>query len=120
MSSWLALPRPELEPEDIDKPGKRGEWDRRYILRRDDIRDIAFLITQAPEYFERFRSDHDLEKAYSMAQAKKYEEQAKKEADPVGRSRSMHNDFTKLGSASFLLVSSYFLACAIEYAFSRS
>jgi hypothetical protein len=69
---WL-YPKPRDENE--DRADALGEWDRRFITRQDDIRQLAFLIREAPESFEQFRQDGQLEKAYSLAQAKKYRDQ---------------------------------------------
>ena len=61
----------------------KAEWERRQIRRQDDVRQIAFLITKDKQAFEQFRSEGDLERSYSMAVAKQYETEAKKDADPA-------------------------------------
>jgi hypothetical protein len=77
--SWL-YPR---MPEEDGEPSGKGDWERRFIARRDDIRDIAFLLRESPEHFQQFRHSGQLEQAYSQALSKKYEEEAKDKADPV-------------------------------------
>jgi hypothetical protein len=78
---WL-YPRPsqtELEAGETTK----GSWDRRWIPRAIDIRNVAYLIKQSPTFFEQYRRDGDLEKAYAQATAKQFENQLKQDADPV-------------------------------------
>jgi len=77
--SWL-YPRPD---EEETEPGIeiKGDWERRIIRRQDDIRQIAYLIREDKEAFEQFRRDRDLERAYSIAVAKKYETEARESYD---------------------------------------
>lgn len=78
---WL-YPRAQSVDEAGENSGK-GNWEKRRLARRDDIRTVAGLLQENPEYFQQFRSGVSLEDAYSMAIAKKLEEKAKLEADPV-------------------------------------
>jgi hypothetical protein len=61
----------------------KGDWEKRRLVRRDDIRLLAYLITESPDHFIQFRNGLDLEKCYSSALARKYEEDARKKADVV-------------------------------------
>lgn len=61
----------------------KGDWNKRLIQRSSDIRLISFLIKEDKSEFEKFRAEEDLQKAYTRAVQKKYEEEAKQTADPV-------------------------------------
>ncbi|WP_128972302.1 hypothetical protein [Burkholderia pseudomallei] len=76
--SWL-YPK----PDDGDGGSGRGNFDRRWLARRDDIRDVAMLIREAPELFAQFRSDGRLEHAKSQIILRELEREAKEKADPV-------------------------------------
>jgi hypothetical protein len=81
--SWL-YPRTEDEEEaDPAAPIPEGDFSQRKIATRDDLRTIAYLITEAPRYFEQFRRTLDLERAYSEARAEKFEEEREKDTDRV-------------------------------------
>lgn len=58
-----------------------GDWDSRLLARRDDIRSLAWLIRNAPSFFEQFRLDGQLERAYTMASAESYQKKATEKAD---------------------------------------
>ncbi len=78
--SWL-YPRGS---EDGEKESfKRGDFEKRRIARRDDLRQISNLLINEKEIFEQFRGGLDLENCYSRALAKRFEEEAKLLADPV-------------------------------------
>ncbi len=62
---------------------RKGIFENRRIARRDDIRQLAGLLVNEKELFEQFRSGLDLESCYSIALTKKFEEEARKRADPV-------------------------------------
>jgi hypothetical protein len=79
--SWF-YPRAEAEPDQANREAL-GDWNNRVLRRQDDIRQLAFMISEAPESFEQFRREHDLERAYAAAIAKKQEESAKVSYDPV-------------------------------------
>ena len=76
--SWL-YPRTEPGDGTITK----GDFDKRWLARRDDIRSVSHLLTKSPDFFSQFRAGGDLEKAYSMALAQDFEQEAKRNADPV-------------------------------------
>ena len=63
-----------LYPKEDDESDAFGNWDKRYLSGRDDLRTIAYLIRQAPKQFDEFRRDLDLEKAYAKALALKQEQ----------------------------------------------
>lgn len=77
--SWI-YPRSDLGDGDTQA---RGEFENRKIKRRDDVRNVAYLISQAPAFFEQFRRDGDIDRAYSEARAKRFEEKTSSERDPV-------------------------------------
>jgi hypothetical protein len=77
--SWL-YPRPEdMEEEGADI---KGDWELRILRRRDDIRQVGFLLREDKEIFEKFRRDKDIERAYSEALSRKYEREARESANP--------------------------------------
>ncbi len=63
----------------------KGDWDKRRLSRRDDIRTLSYLMTEAPDYFSQFRNGSDLSHSYSAALAKKLEDDAKKNMDVVSQ-----------------------------------
>jgi hypothetical protein len=80
--SWL-YPRNTNEiDESLDQTNIQGDWKNRRLLRSDDLRTVSFLFSKSPREFELFRSDGDLEKAYTIALQKQYEEEAKKTSNP--------------------------------------
>lgn len=83
--SWLYA-RPSEENEEDSYADVFGEWERRALRRRDDIRQVAFLIRQDKEAFEQFRRDMDIERAYSIAVSRGYEQEAR---DRVDRSKEV-------------------------------
>ncbi|MFV9482251.1 hypothetical protein ACNI3T_00360 [Christiangramia sp. ASW11-125] len=81
--SWF-YPRNEDEvDESIGSTEVLGDWKHRKIKRSDDLRTVSFLIRNANKEFEKFRNNLDLEEAYSTALQKKYEEEAKRNANPI-------------------------------------
>lgn len=81
---WL-YPRP-VDEDDESEDTARGDFDRRWLARRDDIRDVAVLMRDEPGLFQQFRSTGKLEDAYSQALTRQYERQARENADPIGES----------------------------------
>jgi hypothetical protein len=78
--SWLY---PRETGAEGESGSKKGDFDKRRIARRDDLRQIAGLMTSDKELFEQFRGGTDLETCYSLALTRKFEEEAKRRADPV-------------------------------------
>lgn len=78
--SWLY---PRGSDEEGSGAKKKGDFEKRRIARRDDLRQIATLLINDKELFEQFRGGLDLESCYSLALTKKFEEEAKLRADPV-------------------------------------
>lgn len=78
--SWLY---PRGRGAEGEAGSKKGDFDKRRIARRDDLRQIAGLMTTDKELFEQFRGGTDLETCYSLALTRKFEEEAKRRADPV-------------------------------------
>lgn len=77
--SWL-YPRPAGED---GNDSRKGDWERRRIARRDDIRNISLLLRDDIELFQEFRHTGDLEQVYAKALTRKYEREAREKADPV-------------------------------------
>jgi hypothetical protein len=63
-----------LYPKDEENTDAFGNWDKRYLDKRDDLRTISYLIKQAPKHFDEFRRELNLEIAYSNALASKQQE----------------------------------------------
>ncbi|MDD3704479.1 MAG: ParB N-terminal domain-containing protein [Clostridiaceae bacterium] len=80
--SWLYPRDYEQFDESLDSTSIKGDWSQRLISRSNDLRTLSFLIRHSTTEFELFRSEGDIEKAYSMALQKKYEEEAKKISNP--------------------------------------
>lgn len=78
-----------LYPKEIDEEGEgeegdvQGDWENRWLVRRDDIRQVNFLIREAPDIFEEFRDKGELERLYSIAISRKYEREVKEKSDPI-------------------------------------
>jgi len=70
--SWL-YPREDEE----DQPDAFGSFENRVLRRRDDIRQVAYLIRHDREIFERFRRELDVERAYSEATTRKFERESR-------------------------------------------
>ncbi|QEH69366.1 hypothetical protein [Cellulosilyticum sp. WCF-2] len=66
--SWL-YPRSE---EQLDGSDVHGDWGQRKIARSNDIRMLSYLLREATVEFEAFRNEGQLEKAYNLANTKKY------------------------------------------------
>ena len=84
--SWL-YPR-KINDDEIENIGEhenelQGDFEKRVLRSRDDIRQISFLIRDDKSVFEKFRRELDVEKAYSEAVAKKYEREAREAIDQV-------------------------------------
>lgn len=77
--SWL-YPRPSDEERGA---AKKGDFGRRRLARRDDLRQLSTVLLNAQELFEQFRSGVELEACYSLMLTRQYEEASKKKADPV-------------------------------------
>jgi len=91
---WL-YPRSNSDEEGAEDSDAKGDFEQRYLVRTADIRSIAFLVNSAPDAFAQFRGEHNLDRAYSIAQAKKYEEEAKEKADPVAEVFESIKDCTR-------------------------
>lgn len=73
--SWL-YPRDEESEESMNL---QGDWLKRKLARSSDIRTLSYLLRESPVDFEGFRADGELDKAYNMANTKKYI----RESDPA-------------------------------------
>ncbi len=76
--SWLY---PRSDEEGLTEV--KGDWNQRVLKTRDDIRTVSYLITEASDLFQQFRNNKNLEVAYSLSLARKYEKQSKEQADPT-------------------------------------
>lgn len=74
---WF-YPKGDL-PEDADPADFRGDWDKKRISNRDDIRKIAYLIVRAPKHFQLFRDGMDFEEAYGQAMVEQYDRARERE-----------------------------------------
>lgn len=77
--SWL-YPRFD---HDESNGTKKGDFERRRIARRDDLRQLSELFVRHPEFFDQFRNGVTLEACYALALTKQHEQAAKKTADPL-------------------------------------
>lgn len=77
--SWI-YPRPDDVEEGVSEA--LGDWERRIIQRQDHVRKIAYLIREAPDIFEKFRREQDIERAYSEALTREYRKEAMDSYDP--------------------------------------
>ncbi|MEM0136237.1 MAG: ParB/Srx family N-terminal domain-containing protein [Thermoplasmatales archaeon] len=80
---WLYPRDFDNEDESIDPSSIKGDWGKRKISRSLDVRLLSYLIRNDKAQFEQFRSDGDLEKAYSKALQKKYEQESRKDINPT-------------------------------------
>lgn len=81
--SWLYPRNTEEADESVDHTTIKGDWKNRKLFRSDDIRNLSFLIAKSPKEFELFRAEGNLERAYTIAIQKQYEEEVKKLSDPT-------------------------------------
>jgi len=58
--SWLYPRDPDKETED-ETNDSFGDWEKRPLRRRDDIREVAYLIREDKSAFQRFRAELDIE-----------------------------------------------------------
>jgi hypothetical protein len=77
--SWF-YPKGEI-PDDADPADFKGDWEKRRITNRDDIRKIGHLIGRAPKRFQEFRDGADFEQAYGQALVDQYEQQRELDVD---------------------------------------
>lgn len=80
--SWLYPRNVDDLDESVNESDVLGDWKNRKLLRSDDIRQVSFLYSKSPKEFDFFRHDGNLEKAYTIAIQKQYEDEAKKNANP--------------------------------------
>lgn len=78
--SWL-YPRPDTG--DGTGTTKKGDFEKRRLARRDDLRQLSTLIVGQKDLFEQFRGGLELESCYSLLLTRQFEEESKKKADPV-------------------------------------
>jgi len=76
--SWLY---PRLTDE--DRADARGDFEKRRLAGRDDVRQIAFLVKNSDKYFQQFRNGHPLATASAMATTEEYQQKLEESADRV-------------------------------------
>lgn len=80
--SWL-YPRKTENGEIDDLSSIKGKWENRIIKSAQDLRTLSYLLRNSKSEFELFRSEQDIDKAYSIALQKVYEEEYKKNLNPI-------------------------------------
>lgn len=80
---WLYPRFKNGSTDESDLADIKGDWNQRFVQRSNDIRTISFLIKEDKSEFESFRTEGDLQKAYTRAVQKKYAEEEKENSDPV-------------------------------------
>jgi hypothetical protein len=78
---WLYPKADDDDGTDGDTP--RGNWDDRKITRRDELRQLSWLLSSDKQMFEQFRTGTEIEQAYSLALTKQNEAVAKEKSDPT-------------------------------------
>lgn len=78
--SWL-YPRQELDGD--TNGSKKGDFERRRIARRDDLRQLSELCVKDREIFDQFRQGLQLEACYAMFLTKQHEQAAKLASNPL-------------------------------------
>ena len=76
--SWL-YPR----PTDEDGADARGDFEKRRLTARDDVRQIAFLVKNSDKYFQQFRNGQPLATTSAMATTEQYQQKLEESADRV-------------------------------------
>lgn len=71
----------DMESNIMENNQSRGDFEKRALRRSDDTRQLAFLIREDKQAFEKFRRELDIEKAYSEAIQKKYEREIRETID---------------------------------------
>jgi hypothetical protein len=79
--SWLYPRDPDKAADDEETNESFGEWEKRPLKTRDDIRQIAYLLREDKSAFERFRKELDIEQAYAQALSAKYEKESREKKD---------------------------------------
>lgn len=86
--SWL-YPRPSVEAGSVEA---KGDFEKRRLARRDDLRTVSFLLTSAEKQFEQFRNGTaNLETAFATATAEALE---KKSAESVDRVKEVFDSLS--------------------------
>jgi hypothetical protein len=78
---WF-YPRPDQDDTTGDAGG-HGDWEKKRLGNRDDIRQLSYLIQHAHKYFQLFRGGLDFEEAYSQAMVEQYEKKRQNDLDAV-------------------------------------
>ncbi|MCL4066701.1 hypothetical protein M3484_08960 [Pseudomonas sp. GX19020] len=86
--SWLYPNKTENESGTEREPTKSDmeeAWSRRRISKRDDLRNIAYMIHKSPKNWMEFRSGVDVEKAYNRAVLEELEEDRESDRNAVDK-----------------------------------
>lgn len=94
--SWL-YPRDfdEIEEDALGTSSIPGKWENRKFKGSKDLRSVSYLIRNSKSEFEMFRVEGDVDKAYTLSLQKKYEEEARKLADPTSEVYEVLEECTK-------------------------
>lgn len=75
---WL-YPR----PSDEDGADARGNFDRRRLNTRDDVRNVAYLLKNADKFFQQFRNGQPIGATHAMATTELYQKKLEESTDRV-------------------------------------
>ena len=73
--SWLYPKDLSEVDESVNENSIRGDWSKRILSRITDTRNISYLIRNSKPRFEEFRTELDIEKAYTGALQEKYKDE---------------------------------------------
>ncbi|MDE1712008.1 ParB/Srx family N-terminal domain-containing protein (plasmid) [Chromobacterium amazonense] len=62
---------------------EKGEWEKRRLSKRDDLRTLSKLLTESPKYFSQFVDGVSLETAHSLSQAEIIQNQIERNTDQI-------------------------------------
>ncbi|WP_378943254.1 hypothetical protein [Paracoccus sp. R86501] len=86
--SWF-YPKKNDDESDIDREPTKSDmeeaWSRRRISKRDDLRNISYMIHKSPKNWMEFRSGADVEKAYNRAILDELEEDRESDKNAVDK-----------------------------------
>lgn len=59
-----------------ERPDEYGDFERRFLKTRDDLRQLSYLKAEEQDLFDKFRREHDVERVYAESMARKYERES--------------------------------------------
>ena len=72
-----------FRPTDEDGADARGDFDRRRLITRDDVRHIAYLMKSADSHFQQFRNGQSVSVTFAMATSEIYQKKVEESTDRV-------------------------------------